>query len=466
MRVAPRLTAYYIGRAMQGGLTITSQLIVFRLFGSGVFADIGFFALLPTMLAVADQVFVNEIFASIKWSEGACLIRWSRVRQTAALNVAYAIGISVAAALALSLLHLALRQSQACDRCDPAYLLLACSSSALWWSISFWANYAGAIDKPILCQCVGISAPLGRCLVPLGTFLFRVKHSIDTHLYVGNGIAALVLLTVWASYFARGRRDVESPLALTSLLSRQAFTRMWNTVKAQRAILAASISASTYNMVDKVVFWAVLPKAVYGNYLLIYQLIGVVSLFAGPLYSAMVPVLNRVFQSSQGVAFRSLLSKTIFATALALIVISLLCLFNANTLLSLVFKHGAATAFLRLAYGTAVSSYLVTMSTYVPWAVLCFRGEARYGADIFVWTCISLLAIAVILFLLHLTALILPAIMALSVIQAVAIMRRLRLRVWGGQSFGLAFKCYPALMLFLTLTGLVACWQNADWHHL
>lgn len=451
---------------MQGGLTIMSQLIVFRLFGSGVFADIGFFALLPTLLAVADPVFVNEIFASIHWSEGDCLIRWSRVRQNAALNVAYAIGISVAAALALSFLHRAIGQSQACGRCDPAYLLLACSSSALWWSISFWANYAGAIDKPILCQCVGISAPLGRCLVPLGTFLLGVKGSIDTRLYVGNGIAALALLAIWASYFAHGRRDAESTVPQTSLLSRQALTRICNIVKTQRAILAASISASIYNMVDKVVFWAVLPKAVYGNYLLIYQLIGVVSLFAGPLYSAMVPVLNRVSQSAQGVAFRSLLSKTILATALALVAISLLCLFNANALLSLVFKHGAATGFLRLAYGTAASGYLVMMTTYVPWAVLCFRGEARYGADIFVWACLSLLATAVILFRLHLTALLLPAIMALSVIQAVAMMRRLRLRVWGGQPFGLGFKCYPALMVVLTLTGLVACWQNADWHHL
>jgi O-antigen/teichoic acid export membrane protein len=366
----------------------------------------------------------------------------------------------------LSLLHLVLGQSHACDRCDPAYLLLACSSSALWWCISFWVNYAGAIDKPILCQCVGISVPLGRCLVPLGTFLFRVKHSIDTHLYVGNGIAALLLVTMWASYFARGQRDEKSPFGRTAILSRQALTRMWNIVKGQRAVLAASISTSIYNMVDKVLFWVVLPRTVYGNYLLIYQLIGVVSLFAGPLYSAMVPVLNRVFQSSQGIAFRSLLAKTILATTLALVVISLLCLFNANTLLSLVFRHGAATAFVRLAYGTAVSSYLVMMSSYVPWAVLCFRGEARHGANIFAWACVSLLATAVILFRLHLTVLILPAIMALSVIQAVAVMRQLRLRVWGGQSFGLAFQCYPALMVFLTLTGLVACWRNADWHHL
>jgi hypothetical protein len=465
MGFASRISAYYAGKAIQGALTIGSPIIIFKLFGSAVFADVGFFGLLPTLLSVADQLLLNEIFASLNWSSSPCLVQWRRVRQTAALNIAYAVGISSLTALAIWLMHRVVGQSPRARGDNLAYLLLACSSSALWWSLGFWTNYAAAIDRPLLAQCVGVSGSLSRCLVPIVAFALRFKESIDTHLYVLNGIAAIVLLSMWAAYFANYQtasvRHCHDARASPTI-----FAHLWSLAKAKRFILLASFSTATYNMVDKVIFWSVLPKVLFGKYLLLSQLVGVVSLLAGPIYMAMVPVLNRSFNASRTLVFQRLLTKTLWGTILALALISLLCLVISDKILYRAFGHDSANEFLRLAYGTALSGYLASMALYVPWAVLCFRGQQQWGADIFGWICLAYVALGIVFFRAHLPGLILPTNMALSVIQSSLILRRLRAAVWGSQSSGLLFNCYPALMVLVTIPGALACWQNANWRPL
>jgi|GEM_PF-6839834 len=462
MRFAPRLTAFYLGRALQGSLTVGTQVLIFRLFGAAIFADIGFFALLPTLMGIADQLFLNEILTSIDWSNGSCQVQSSRLRQTAIVNVIYALGIATLTTLALWLISRAFGHSQAADNHGLGYIFLACSSSALWWSVSFWTNFAAAVDRPILSQTIGISAPLGRCIVIVLIFVLRVKQAIDIHIYVVSGIAALLLFLIWMAYFVPPVTGKAIPPNDRFKPSLGLLIHLWKLNQEKRSILLASLATAIYNMVDKIMFWTILPKVLYGKYLLISQLVAVVSLFAGPIYSAAVPILNRSFQNSPVAIFRKHLTQTLLGTAVVLIILSLLCLAGSDRLLYRAFGQDSSNALLRLAYGTTLSAYMASISIYVPWAVLCFRGEAQLGTDIFAAISMSYIAIALLLFRAHLPALILPVNMAMYVIQSSLILRRFRFAVWGRSDPLLAFKAYPALLAIVTCPGILACWQNAN----